>query len=87
MESRREAKLKMAKESQYIDRYLEVAAAHRYTPGTFLAYTLAGKAKRYGAGYTRALLRAINRRLSTGEVVAVRSAHGATAYVRKEVVE
>jgi hypothetical protein len=69
-------------ESQYIHRYLARTAdpATRWTPHTFLAYTLHGKARDYAGGYHRALMRAIGRRVAAGTVVPVRSKGGSTAY-------
>jgi hypothetical protein len=75
------------RESQYIDAYLNTAAdpATRWTPETYLSYTLRGAAKqRWSAGYSRALMRAISRRVSAGTVIAVRSKGRSTAYMRVE---
>jgi predicted alpha/beta-fold hydrolase len=75
----------MRRESQYIDSYLATTEdpATRYTPDTYLAYTLHGKAKDYSSHYVRALMAAISRRVAAGTVVPARSAHGSTAYVRR----
>ncbi len=73
-------------ESQYIEPYLDKTAdpGTRWTPGTYLSYTLAGKAKGYSAHYATALMRAIRRREAAGEVIAVPSKGGSTAWIRKE---
>ncbi len=63
-------------ESQYIDDYIDSG----YTIGTFLAYRLRGRAKRYSDVYARALQRAVNRRIVAGRVIAGRSVGGRTAY-------
>lgn len=75
----------MRRESQYIDSYLATTEdpATRYTPATYLAYTLHGKAKDYSQHYVRALMAAIGRRVTAGTVVPVRSVRGSTAYVRR----
>lgn len=75
----------MRRESQYIEPYLATTEdpATRYTPDTYLAYTLHGKAKDYSTHYVRALMAAISRRVDAGTVVPVRSVHGSTAYIRK----
>lgn len=73
---------KKRRESQYIDEYLDCAAQHRWTTGTFLAYTLSGRAKHETNSYQRSLERAIMRRIASGEVVPIRSARGGVAYVR-----
>lgn len=72
-------------ESQYIDAYLATAEdpATRYTPATYLAYTLHGKAKDYSQHYVQALMGAISRRVAAGTVVPARSVRGSTAYVRR----
>lgn len=70
------------RESQYIDTYLDAARDARLTPGTYLRYTLCGKAAQYSGSYRRALMRAIHRRVRHGTVVAVRSAHNSVAYIR-----
>lgn len=73
-------------ESQYIDSYLAMTAdpGTRWTPDTYLSYTLGGRAKDWSAGYARALMRAISRRVAAGTVVAVPSKGGSTAYMRAE---
>jgi len=75
----------MRRESQYIDSYLATAEdpATRYTPDTYLAYTLRGKARDYLQHYVQALMAAINRRVAAGTVVPIRSLRGSTAYIRK----
>ena len=46
--------------SQYTYDYLSMTAAGRYlTPGTFLAYTLRGRAKTYITRYTKSLVRSV----------------------------
>lgn len=71
------------RESQYIDEYLELNSergiGNGYTIGTFLTYRLSGNAKKYSQGYERALLRAVNRRLRSGEAFVARSAGGRVA--------
>jgi len=72
-------------ESQYIGAYLNRTADpdSRFTPDTFLAYTLRGEAKhRWGGGYAQALMRAISRRVDAGTVVPVPSKGGSTAWMR-----
>lgn len=70
-------------ESQYIGSYLAATAdpGSRWTPHTYLSYTLHGKAKDYAMGYYRALMRAIDRRVAAGTVAAVPSKGGSTAYI------
>lgn len=68
------------RESQYIDDYL--AHDGRYTVGTFLAYTLRGRAKLYAGRYKSALENAIARRIRAGTVEPCRSVGGMTAYRR-----
>lgn len=66
--------------SQYLEDYLDSTARGRLiTPGTYLAYTLRGRAKTYIGGYLRALLRALE---DESDVEPVRSIGGRTAYVR-----
>lgn len=72
----------MGRESQYVESYLRAAAKYLWTPGTYLAYNLEGRAKDWAARYERALVRALERRQARGEVVAVRSAKGSVAYMR-----
>ena len=76
-------------ESQYIHRYLNTTADPdtRWTPWTYLKYTVHGSAWNYGHGYHRALMRAISRRVTAGTVVAIRSKGGSVAYVRAGVAE
>ena len=67
----------MARESQYADNYIDSG----YTIGTYLAYQLRGKAAKYGAGYYRALCRAMTARQSAGTAFAGPSVSGTgTAY-------
>jgi hypothetical protein len=51
--------------SQYVEPYLKSNAERGWdkgiTPGTFLAYTLRGTAKRYSGNYLRALVRGLER--------------------------
>lgn len=74
----------MRRESQYIDAYLDTTAdpATRYTPDTYLAHVLHGRAKNYSMHYVRALMRAIRRRVDEGTVIPVSSVRGSTAYIR-----
>lgn len=74
----------MPRESQYVEAYLNTTAdpGTRWTPDTYLAYTLHGKAKDYSRGYANALMRALNRRVRDGTVISVRSKGGSTAYIR-----
>ena len=72
-------------ESQYIDAYLDTTADPdtRWTPWTFLKYTVHGSAwSQWSHGYYDALMRAISRRVTAGTVVGVRSKGGALAYMR-----
>lgn len=73
-------------ESQYIDSYLTMTAdpGTRYTPDTYLSYTLGGRAKNWSSGYARALMRAVNRRVAAGTVVPVPSVGGSTAWMRAD---
>ena len=75
------------RQSQYVQPYLDKAAnpKTRYTPGTYLAYTLRGVAKhQYGGDYKRALVNSLMRLVAGGTVVETRSMHGCTAYMRAE---
>jgi hypothetical protein len=51
--------------SQYVEPYLASNAERGWdkgiTPGTFLAYTLRGTAKRYSGNYLKALIRGLER--------------------------
>jgi hypothetical protein len=69
------------RESQYVESYLYAAGKRRWTPKTYLAYELKGRAKTYGAGYASALQRALDRRVREGAVVPVRSAGRKIAYM------
>jgi len=71
----------MTRDSQYVDSYLNGPA---YTVGTFLKYTLAGKAARYMGRYAAALTRSLERRVQTGEVIVATSIRGGRAYRRAE---
>jgi len=76
------------RESQYIDAYLTATADPdtRWTPWTFLKYTVHGEAwSLWSHGYYDALIRAISRRVTAGSVVGVRSKGGGVAYVQAEV--
>jgi hypothetical protein len=77
------------RESQYVEAYLDTAAdpATRYTPWTFLKYRVHGKAWNYSRGYYDTLMRAIGRRLTTGDVIETRSIGGGTAYTRSNTTE
>lgn len=80
----------MTRESQYIEDYLDTTAvaATRWTPHTYLAYTLSGAARVEWSGrYYRALMAAINRRIEAGTVMPVMSKGGSTAYVRRDVTD
>lgn len=66
--------------SQYLEDYLDSTSGGRLiTPGTYLAYTLRGRAKTYIGRYLGALLRALD---AEPDVAPVRSVGGRTAYVR-----
>jgi hypothetical protein len=69
------------RESQYVESYLYAASRRRWTPKTYLRYELRGRAKRYGAGYTSALQRALDRRVRAGSVIPVRSVGRRMAYM------
>jgi hypothetical protein len=75
------------KRSQYLEAYLKAAVEHRWTPGTFLAYTLRGKAKNWMSKYQRALENALIEEEKAGRVVRVRSVQGHTAWVPVEAVK
>ena len=75
------------RQSQYVRPYLDKTAdpKTRYTPGTYLAYTLRGAAKhRYGGDYKRALVNSLVRLVANGTVIKTRSIHGGTAYMKAE---
>lgn len=72
------------RESQYIETYLDTTAERRFTPGTFLAYQLRGRAKTWQAHYLRALRKSLDRRVATGRVRKVRSERGGVSYIRTE---
>lgn len=69
------------RDSQYVDDYLR---GPRYTVGTFLAYELAGKAKRYSDVYARALLNSLERLERAGKVERCRSVTGRESWRRIE---
>ena len=72
------------RESQYVEPYLAKTRnpKTRWTPGTYLAYTLRGAAKhQYGGDYHRALVTSLRRLVADGSVVVTRSVHGNVAYV------
>jgi len=75
------------KRSMYLEAYLKAAAVNRWTPGTFLAYTLRGKAKDWMSKYQRALENALIEEEKAGRVVRVRSVRGHTAWVPVETVQ
>jgi hypothetical protein len=75
------------RESQYVDSYLYAAGKRRWTPKTYLAYELKGRAKTYGAGYESALQRALDRRVRAGKVVPVTSVGRKVAYMWAEDAE
>jgi NADH:ubiquinone oxidoreductase subunit F (NADH-binding) len=72
------------RQSQYVQPYLAKTAnpKTRYTPGTYLAYTLRGAAKhQYGSDYKRALVNSLMRLVADGTVISTRSMHGYTAFI------
>lgn len=69
------------RESQYIDQYLICAKEFGYTPSTFLAYNLKGRARMYSDVYYRALMAAIERRVKAGIVKKTKSAGGRIAFI------
>lgn len=71
--------------SQYVDAYLNKNG--RYTIGTFLRYTLRGKAKEYSGGYERSLRRSMERLEQLGKVVRCRSVRSCLAWRRAEELE
>jgi hypothetical protein len=76
------------RQSQYVLPYLDKTAnpKTRYTPATYLAYTLRGTAKhQYGGGYTRSLVNSLMRLVAEGTVKQARSVHGSTAFIYTEV--
>jgi hypothetical protein len=77
---------KMTKRSQYLEAYLKAAAVHRWAPGTFLAYTLKGKAKDWMRRDQRALENALVEEVKSGRVVKVRSVLGSVAYIPVEAL-
>jgi hypothetical protein len=72
------------RDSQYLRPYLETTAdpATRYTPGTFLAYTLRGKAAKYSDVYLRALLRSLEREERAGKAMRVPSVRKGVAWIQ-----
>jgi len=73
--------------SQYTEQYLNEnerrgGEGKGITPGSFLGSVLKGNAKRWLAGYRRALEKEL---LNRNDVFQGRSASNATAYYRKEV--
>lgn len=77
----------MRPESQYIDGYLAATAdpATRYTPWTYLKYSIRGTAwSSWSRSYYDALMNAISRRLAAGTVIEVRSVGGSIAYAPAE---
>jgi hypothetical protein len=76
----------MTKRSQYLEAYLKAASLHRWAPGTFLAYTLKGRAKDWMGRYQRALENALEAEIKAGRVVKVRSVLGSVAYIPVEAL-
>jgi hypothetical protein len=74
----------MARGSSLTQPYLETTAdpATRYTPATWLKYTLRGKAARYSGKYARVLLRSLRDGVERGTIMQVPSVRGGRAYVR-----
>jgi hypothetical protein len=74
------------RESQYVEPYLSANARRGplrgFTISTYLARVLRGRARGYGASYEDALRLAIVRRVDAGQVIALPSAGGGTAYHR-----
>lgn len=73
------------RDSQYVDAYLAETAypATRYTPWTFLKYTVHGSAwGSWAYSYYHALMRSLHRREAAGEIIAVPSKGRSTAYIR-----
>lgn len=65
---------------EIFNRYLNAAELHRWTPQTFLRYTLRGKAKDYTAGYRDRLFADIKDALAAGHIEPIESARGGQAY-------
>lgn len=64
-------------ESQYTDSYLHMTAGGRLlTPGTYLAYVLRGRARKYAGRYQSALMRSLEKRGARP----VKSVRGGIAY-------
>jgi len=74
--------------SMYTEDYLSVNRARGIgrglTPGTFLAYSLRGRAKSFSHRYERALLNSLLRMEREGRVIRARSAHGRVAWYPSE---
>lgn len=70
--------------SSLVSDYLDAAMRHAWTPGTFLHYTLKGKASKYMGRYADALKRSLVDLENIGAVIKIRSARGGVAYIRKE---
>jgi hypothetical protein len=72
------------RDSQYLTDYIATNAlrgiGRGLTVNTYLAYTLRGRAKRFGDVYRSALVRSIQRAIGRGEVAEGPSARGAIAY-------
>jgi hypothetical protein len=70
----------MPKNSQYLESYLSEndrrGAGNGLTVGTFLAYQLGGKAKKYADRYANALVNSLER----AGAIRGKSAHGAVAW-------
>ena len=76
------------RQSQYVLSYLDKTTdpKTRYTPATYLAYTLRGSAKhQYGGDYTRSLVNSLMRLVAKGTVKQTRSMHGSIAFIYTDV--
>ena len=75
----------MAKDSQYTDAYLgennRRGKGRGITVGTFLAYSLRGKARSYAGRYASALINSLERRT---DVLKGRSILGGVAYYQEK---
>lgn len=71
------------RQSQYLESYLQCTAnGTLYTPGTYIAYHVRGRAKRYADVY----LRSLERGLKQVGAVPVRSIRGGVAYIPRPEV-
>ncbi len=68
----------------YLDTQANRASAGKapLTAGTWAKYHIKGEAWNYGQAYVRRMLAQLAALEAAGEVRTVRSAHGATAYIR-----